>query len=249
MKRFLRYLAIAVVAFVGVFLLQSCDPSDRLVPIPVGGGGEVPPAPAPNQPAATPAPQLPLTTAWTEQQTRSSPSPSPTDSAEPAAEPSPEASTIPQSVMPDDGLTTIPGVREVHYASTPLTCYQMEKKFQEQGLRLELKDVVSLDQPGRSGRARKKSKRIPGRKDISSRYGSMFVCLFEGLDAVEDRYNFNDPYVDAGLNPPDFNQERHPNDYRPDPNTPVEPDRSNPNRRSVPDPDPNRPNPYKDLPF
>jgi hypothetical protein len=126
----------------------------------------------------------------------------------------------------------------------------MEQKFRQQGLRLDLVEIIPMNQPGRSGKPRARSRRIKGRKDTSGNYGGMVICRFEGPNAVENRYALGDDYTGAGLDVPDFNQERHPNDYRPDPNS-VEPpeDPTNPNRRTIPDPDPNRPDPYDQLPF
>jgi hypothetical protein len=236
---------IEIVLFLLVIPLAACssEGGEKFGPAPsdvaallksVGGGGSAPAPPSqtttlppPSKlPAATPAPQQLPASAFAQAE-------------------------IPQAVPPPD-LISIQGVQEVYYESTSLACYQMEAKFKQQGLRLELVDVLPLNQSGRRGTPRAKSKRTPGRRDTSATYGRMFICFFRGIDAVVDRYAFNDDYVNSGLEPPiNFDNQQHPNDYRnPEPTPTIAP--GNPNRRTVPDPeppDPNAPDPYKDLPF
>ncbi|XHX78958.1 MAG: hypothetical protein RBJ76_03205 [Stenomitos frigidus ULC029] len=124
------------------------------------------------------------------------------DSGTPSLEPTP--SEIPKGVP--DGLNTIEGVQEMHYASSPLVCHQMNKQFMRQGLRLKM-SILPIDATGRFGDPRSRGKRVSKKK------GRMYLCLFEGPDAVENRFGLNEDYENAGLPYP----EEYPNDYRPAP--------------------------------
>ncbi len=234
-------LRIAVVSMV-LLSLSGCFAEPREVPaLPLGEGmKEFSDWWQGQEPTTSSSPPVGAT-GLAKSQSTPSPSPSPTDAPAPAETQSAE---VPQAVPPPP-LETIEGVQEVYYVSFPSQCYQIETKLQAQGLRLELQPIRRVNFPGRSGRTRRRTRRL------SSKRGSYYACVFEGPDAVANRYGVNDDYIDAGVDVPDHDVTRHPNDYRyPDP---VEsPDPANPNRRTVPDPDPNRlqtPNPYDELPY
>jgi len=243
-------LNVVIVSTPLALMLGGCigEPSEfRLAP--VGGGGSsggsfmdywqgrtVQPRPAPAQTA-------PPTGATGLSRVESEPTPESAPSAEPAPQEIPRA-------VPPPAFEDIPGVVEYHPVSSPAQCRQMVDFLKSQGLRVELSKVIPINQPGRRGRARAPSKRVPGRRDRSSSYGSSYICEIVGLDTVAGRYAVGQDYMDSGMDVPDFDKETHPNDYRPGRNS-VEPpaDPNNPNRRTVPDVDPaNRPD-YDNLPF
>lgn len=208
MKKVLKYLAIAFSVASLMIFLSSCVPdSDRMVPAGAGaaGAGSL----AQPVPHSVGNQSLPVTTAWAESQARQSPEPSAEPSVEPTVEPSAEATPIPQGV-PDD-WNTIEGFQEVYNVSTIQECHDMNKKFQQQGILLSLYDIIPINATGRLNTPRRKAG-----KRTALRRGRMYLCVFRGTGAVENRYGVNDDYQSSGVQNPDYHN--HPNEYRhPDP--------------------------------
>ncbi|MBC7972046.1 MAG: hypothetical protein H7Z11_18295 [Verrucomicrobia bacterium] len=152
------------------------------------------------------------------------------DASHPSPEPTPSE---PPQAVPDD-LNTVAGVREVHPAVDPTTCHAINKMFRRMGLRLSM-TIIPVDATGRIGLPRRRGKRV------SSKRGRMVICLFEGPDAVEDRFGVNDDYENAGVAYPS----EYPNDYRRpvDPFNPP-PYSQDPHMGSPPPPDPNAEPPF-----
>ncbi len=135
LKIIVRLLSGCGVLLLGVACVPIGEGEWRPMPIPEGGGQSVPPPAAPVKPTVPP----------------SQPTPQP---------------TIAPTVMPiQDDETNIPGVREVHAATSEEACYKMLEKFKQQDrnltVRVKMKDNNSV---------------------------LSWLCIFEGPDASPDGF-------------------------------------------------------------